>query len=42
MKKLREVMRPDFMFVIQPNATVADAVRLMAEHNIGDMILTRK
>ena len=35
MKKLREVMRPDFMFVIQPNATVADAVRLMAEHNIG-------
>lgn len=35
MKKLREVMRHDFLFVVQRQATVTDAVRVMAEHNVG-------
>jgi len=35
MKRLREIMRPDFLFVLQRDATVADAVRMMAAHNVG-------
>ena len=35
MKKLREIMRPDFRFVVQPTVTVAAAVRLMTENNVG-------
>jgi CBS domain-containing protein len=35
MKKLREIMRPEFRFTIQPTASVSDAVRLMAAHNVG-------
>lgn len=35
MKKLREIMRPDFLFVVQGTATVADAVRTMAANNVG-------
>ena len=35
MKTLREVMRPNFLFVVLPTATVAEAVRLMTEHNVG-------
>ena len=35
MKTLREIMRPSFRFVVQPTATVAEAVRLMKEHNVG-------
>lgn len=35
MKTLREIMRPDFLFVVQRTATVADAVRVMAANNVG-------
>ncbi|MBI4634893.1 MAG: CBS domain-containing protein [Candidatus Rokubacteria bacterium] len=35
MKKLRDIMRQGFLFVVQPGATVADAVRMMAENNVG-------
>lgn len=35
MKKLHEIMRHGFLFVVQRQATVTEAVRLMAEHNIG-------
>jgi CBS domain-containing protein len=35
MKKLREIMRPEFRFSIPPTALVSDAVRLMAAHNVG-------
>ncbi len=35
MKKLREIMRPDFLVTVPCGATVAEAVRAMAEHNVG-------
>lgn len=35
MKKLREIMRYGFLFMVQRNATVAEAVRLMTAHNVG-------
>jgi len=35
MKKIRDIMRYGFLFTVQPTATVADAVRLMAAHNVG-------
>lgn len=35
MKKLHEIMRHGFLFMVQRRATVTEAVRLMAEHNIG-------
>ena len=35
MKKLRDIMRHGFLFVLQRDATVTEAVRLMADHNIG-------
>lgn len=35
MKKLREIMRPGFLYTVQRSATVAAAVRVMAEHNVG-------
>jgi len=35
MKKIRDIMRPYFLFVVQRNATVAEAVRLMASNNVG-------
>jgi hypothetical protein len=35
MKTLREIMRHGFLFMVQPKATVAEAARLMAAHNIG-------
>ena len=35
MKTLREIMRPNFLFVVQRNATVSDAVRTMAANNVG-------
>ncbi len=35
MKKLRDIMRPGFLFVVQRNATVTEAVRMMATHNVG-------
>ncbi len=35
MKKLRDIMRHGFLFMVQPDTTVAEAVRLMATHNVG-------
>src|SRR5438046_3148359 len=35
MKKLRDIMRHRFLFLVERAATVAEAVRLMAAHNIG-------
>ncbi len=35
MKKVRDIMRPYFLFVVQRDATVAEAVRLMASNNVG-------
>jgi len=35
MKKLREIMRYGFLFVVEPNAMVADAVRVMTANNVG-------
>ena len=35
MKKLRDIMRYGFLFMVQRNALVADAVRMMATHNVG-------
>jgi len=35
MKKLRDIMRHGFLFMVQRHATVAEAVRLMTAHNVG-------
>lgn len=35
MKKIREIMRYGFLFTVQRNATVAEAARVMATHNVG-------
>ena len=35
MKKLRDIMRPGFLFTVQCDATVAEAVHMMATNNIG-------
>jgi CBS domain-containing protein len=35
MKKLREIMRHGFLFVVQRDVAVAEAVRMMAAHNVG-------
>ena len=35
MKKIRDIMRQGFLFMVQHNATVAEAVRAMATHNVG-------
>ena len=35
MKKIRDIMRYGFLFTVQRNATVAEAVRVMATHNVG-------
>ncbi len=35
MKKIRDIMRYGFLFTVQRNATVADAVRVMTTHNVG-------
>jgi len=35
MKKLRDIMRPGFLFTVQRNAAVAEAVRIMATQNVG-------
>jgi CBS domain-containing protein len=34
-KKLREIARPDFVFTVQREDTVATAVRVMTENNVG-------
>jgi len=35
MKKVHEIMRPGFLFVLQRDATVAEATRLMTTSNVG-------
>ena len=35
MKKIREIMRYGFLFTVQRNATVSEAVRVMATQNVG-------
>ncbi len=35
MKKIREIMRYGFLFTVQRDATVAEAVRIMATQNVG-------
>src|SRR5438876_573398 len=35
MKTLRQIMRHDFLFMLQRGTTVADACRMMAAHNVG-------
>lgn len=35
MKTIRDIMRQGFLFMVQRDATVAEAVRVMASHNIG-------
>ena len=35
MKKIRDIMRHGFLFTVQRDATVAEAVHLMAAHNVG-------
>lgn len=35
MKKLREIMRPGFIFALQRNATVAEATHMMTTNNVG-------
>jgi len=35
MKKLREIMRPGFLFALQRAATVAEASRIMTTNNVG-------
>jgi CBS domain-containing protein len=35
MKKLREIMRPGFVFAVPRHATVAEATRLMDAENVG-------
>ncbi len=39
MKKLREIMRQGFLFFVQRTAMVAEAVRAMATHNVGIVIV---
>jgi CBS domain-containing protein len=39
MKTLRDIMRSGFLFTVQKEATVSEAVRLMAEHNVGIVIV---
>jgi CBS domain-containing protein len=35
MKKVRDIMRSGFLFMVQRDAMVTEAVRVMAKHNIG-------
>ncbi len=39
MKKLRDIMRPGFLFMLQRDALVTEAVRMMATHNVGIVIV---
>ena len=39
MKTLRDIMRSGFLFTVQKKALVAEAVRLMADHNVGIVIV---
>ena len=39
MKRLREIMRHGFLFMVQRHVMVAEAVRVMATHNVGIVIV---
>jgi CBS domain-containing protein len=39
MKTLRDIMRSGFLFTVQKKAMVSEAVRLMADHNVGIVIV---
>ena len=39
MKKLRDVMRPGFLFVVQRRATVREAVQVMTANNVGILVV---
>ena len=39
MKKLRDIMHWGFLFTVQKQARVSEAVRLMADHNVGIVIV---
>ena len=39
MKKLREIMRAGFLFVVQRGATVREAVQAMTAHNVGIVLV---
>jgi len=39
MKKLSEIMRPGFLFVVQREVSVREAVRIMAANNVGIVIV---
>ncbi len=39
MKKLRDLMRPGFLFTVQGEATVRETVRIMAANNVGIAIV---
>ena len=38
MKKLHEIMRSGFLFMVPEDAMVTEAVRMMAAHNVGIVI----
>jgi len=39
MKTLRDIMRSGFLFTVQKRAMVSEAVRLMADHNVGIVVV---
>ena len=39
MKTLRDIMRSGFLFTVQKKEMVSEAVRLMADHNVGIVIV---
>ncbi len=39
MKTLREIMRSGFLFTVQKDEAVSEAVRLMVDHNVGIVIV---
>jgi len=39
MRKLREIMRPGFLFVVQRDATVREAAQVMTDDNVGIVLV---
>ncbi len=39
MKKLRDIMRAGFLFMVQHEATVREAVQVMTAHNVGIVLV---
>ena len=39
MRKLHEIMRPGFLFVVQRDATVREAVQVMTDNNVGIVLV---